>query len=147
VLPFSITTVPLRAVVHTASFIGERITVWDIRDNFGDTNLLVVNMAQGRDLASRLGGDHVVLMRGHGFAAAGRVLIEAVRIAVYLPKNARILMEAMRLGEVKGLSRGEIAARLAFNPNSPEMWRAWQYWAMRAGCADLLGERPESAGR
>lgn len=147
VLPFSITRTPLRAVVHTASFIGERISVWDIQDNFGDTNLLVVNMDQGRDLARCLGADNVVLMRGHGFAAAGRVLIEVVRIGVYLPRNARILMEAMRLGEVKGLSRGEIAARLGFNPNSPEMWRAWQYWAMRAGCAALLGELPDSPGR
>jgi HCOMODA/2-hydroxy-3-carboxy-muconic semialdehyde decarboxylase len=47
VLPFTISTTPLRPVVHMASFIGARIPVWDIRDSFGDTNLLVVNMAQG----------------------------------------------------------------------------------------------------
>ena len=56
VLPFTISATPLRPVVHMASFIGARIPVWDIRDNFGDTNLLVVNMAQGRDLARGLGG-------------------------------------------------------------------------------------------
>ena len=138
VLPFTITTAPLRPVVHTASFIGARVPTWDIRDKFGDTNLLVVNMAQGRDLAKCLGGDRVALMRGHGFAGAGRSLAEAVRIAVYLPRNARVLLEALRLGEVKGLSRGEIEAHAAFKPDEPSMWRAWEYWARRAGCGDLL---------
>lgn len=147
VLPFSITTTPLRPVVHSASFIGARIPVWDIRDNFGDTNLLVANMAQGRDLARCLGEERVVLMRGHGFAAAGRALAEVVRIAVYLPRNARVLMNALRLGEVKGLSRGEIEARSAFKPDAPEMWRAWEYWAVRAGCRDLLADRSVNAAK
>src|SRR6266704_1529229 len=97
VLPFTISTTPLRPVVHMASFIGARIPVWDIRDSFGDTNLLVVNMAQGRDLARGLGAERVVLMRGHGFAAAARSLPEAIRMSVYLPLNARVLTEAMRL--------------------------------------------------
>lgn len=97
-----------------------------------------MNMTQGRDLARCLGSDRVALMRGHGFAAAGRTLAEVVRIAVYLPCNARVLMEAMRLGEVKGLSYGEIEAHSALTPDSPAMWRAWEYWAVRAGCRDLL---------
>ena len=147
VLPFSITTMPLRPVVHTASVIGARVPVWDIRDNFGDTNLLVVNMAQGRDLARCLGSDRVVLMRGHGFAAAGRSLVEAVRISVYMPRNARVLLEAMRLGEVKGLSRGEIEAHAGMDPASPAMWRAWEYWAVRAGCGDLMADRPIHAAK
>ena len=137
VLPFTITTTPLRPVVHTASVIGARIPVWDIRDNFGDTNLLVMNTAQGRDLARCLGAERVALMRGHGFAAAGRSLLEVVRISVYLPRNARVLLEAMRLGEVNGLSRGEIEAH-SFKPDEPSMWRAWEYWAVRAGCRNLL---------
>ena len=138
VLPFTITSTPLRPVVHTASFIGHRVPVWDIRDGFGDTNLLVVNMAQGRDLAKCLGSDRVTLMRGHGFAAAGRSLQEVIRISVYLPRNARILLDALRLGEVKGLSPGEIDAHASFTPDNPSMWRAWEYWARRAGCGDLL---------
>lgn len=138
VLPFTITTTPLRPVVHMASFMGHRVPVWDIRDRFGDTNLLVVNMEQGRDLAKCLGGDRVALMRGHGFAAAGRSLQEAIRISVYLPRNARILLDALRLGDVKGLSPGEIDAHTSFKPDDPSMWRAWEYWARRAGCGDLL---------
>src|SRR5499433_657348 len=60
----------LRPVIHSGSFIGAEVPVWDIADNFGDTNLLVTNMAQANDLAKCLGGHSVALMRGHGFAAA-----------------------------------------------------------------------------
>jgi len=141
VLPFTVSTVPLRPVVHMASFIGARLPVWDIRDRFGDTNLLVVNMAQGRDLAGSLGAERVVLMRGHGFTAAARSLQEVIRMAVYLPLNARVLAEALRLGEVKYLSRGEIEAHASMKPDDPSMYRAWEYWAVRAGCGDLLSGR------
>jgi len=141
VLPFGITSTPLRPVIHSGSFMGAEVPVWDIRDRFGDTNLLVTNMPQGRDLAARLAGNNVALMRGHGFVAAARSLIEVVRMSVYVPRNARVQMAAMRLGEVKALSRGEIDARNAgYKPHSPETWRAWEYWATRAGCRELLGK-------
>jgi HCOMODA/2-hydroxy-3-carboxy-muconic semialdehyde decarboxylase len=142
VLPFGITDAPLRPVIHSGSFMGAEVPVWDIRDKFGDTNLLVTNMPQGRDLAVRLGGSNVALMRGHGFVAAARSLIEVVRMSVYVPRNARVQMAAMRLGAVKPLSRGEIDARNAgYKPHSPETWRAWEYWATRAGCRELLEKR------
>lgn len=139
VLPFSITRTPLCCVAHVASDIGAHVPVWDIADKFGDaTNLLVVNMAQGRDMAKCLGDNTVVLMRGHGFSAAADSLFKVVRLCVYLPRNARILLEAMRLGEFKALSANEIKTRTGFDPNSPEMRRAWDYWAKRAGCEHLL---------
>ena len=141
VLPFTISTTPLRPVVHMASFVGPRLPIWDIHDRFGDTNLLVVNMTQGRDLARSLGAERVVLMRGHGFTAAARSLQEVIRMAVYLPLNARVLAEALRLGEVKYLSRGEIEAHASMKPDDPSMYRAWEYWAVRAGCGDLLSGR------
>src|SRR3989475_5147216 len=95
VLPFTISATPLRPVVHMASFIGARIPVWDIRDNFGDTNLLVVNITQGRDLAGGLGGRGGALVAGRRFVGAGRSLPEAIRIAAYLPPHARGLSEAV----------------------------------------------------
>ena len=116
----------LRPVIHSGSFIGREVPVWDIADNFGDTNLLVTNIEQGRDLAKCLGGDNVALMRGHGFASAGRSLIEVVRMSVYLPRNARTLMRAKQLGgEIRYLSHGEIDARnRGYSPYSTETWRA-----------------------
>jgi ribulose-5-phosphate 4-epimerase/fuculose-1-phosphate aldolase len=140
-LPFSIAEgTKLRPVIHSGSFIGAEVPVWDIADKFGDTNLLVTNMAQANDLAKCLGTNSVSLMRGHGFAAAARSLIEVVRLSVYLPRNARALMRAMQLGgEIKFLSQGEIAARnRGYSPYSVETWRTWEYWANKAGCGHLL---------
>ena len=140
VLPFSITATPLRPVIHSGAFIGAQVPVWDIAEKFGGrTNLLVTDMAQGRDLAARLGPHNVALMRGHGFAAAARSLIDVVRMSVYLPRNARVLLNSLKLGAVKPLSQGEIEARTSgYKPDSPETQRAWQYWATRAGCGELL---------
>jgi ribulose-5-phosphate 4-epimerase/fuculose-1-phosphate aldolase len=143
-LPFGITDFPLRPVIHSGSFIGSHVPVWDIADNFGDTNLLVSNTAQGRDLARCLGNNNVVLMRGHGFAAGARSIIDVVRLSVYLPRNARVQLAAMQMGKFKPLSDGEIAKRNAgYNPYSAQSWRAWQYWATRAGCSHMLGKRPD----
>ena len=144
-LPFGIAQgTKLRPVIHSGSFIGTEVPVWDIADNFGDTNLLVANMEHGRDLAKSLGGNDVALMRGHGFASAGRTLIEVVRMSVYLPRNARTLMRAMQLGgTIKYLSQGEIDARnRGYSPYSTETWRAWEYWATKAGCGHML-TRPD----
>jgi len=140
-LPFGLIKTPLEPVIHSGSFIGGKVPVWDIRKKFGDTNLLVTNMAQGRDLAKCLGKGNVALMRGHGFASAARSIIEVVRLSVYLPRNARVQMAAMQVGKPVKLSTGEIAARAAgYRAYSPETWRAWEYWATRAGCGDMIGE-------
>jgi ribulose-5-phosphate 4-epimerase/fuculose-1-phosphate aldolase len=144
-LPFGVAqATPLKPVIHSGSFIGAHVPVWDIADKFGDTDLLVRNMDHGRDLARCLGNNNVALMRGHGFASAGRSLIEVVRLSVYLPRNARALMRAQQLGgEIKYLSEGEIAARASgYKPYAPETWRAWEYWANKAGCGHML-TRPD----
>jgi HCOMODA/2-hydroxy-3-carboxy-muconic semialdehyde decarboxylase len=139
VLPFSISKTPMCCVAHVASDMGSHVPVWDIADKFGDeTNLLVINMDQGRDMARKLGSNSVVLMRGHGFSAAADGLLKLVRMSVYLPRNARVLLAAMRMGEFKAMSEGEIRTRNNFRAGSPEMQRGWEYWARRAGCSDLL---------
>ncbi len=144
ILPFGIASAtPLRPVIHSGSFLGAHVPIWDIARHFGDTNLLVANGEQGRDLAKCLGPWNVVLMRGHGFAAAARSLIEVVRMAVYLPRNARALWRAKQLGgEISYLSQGEIEARnRGYGPDTPETWRAWEYWAIKAGVGKLLKQR------
>ncbi|TWF75119.1 ribulose-5-phosphate 4-epimerase/fuculose-1-phosphate aldolase [Pseudonocardia hierapolitana] len=140
VLPYTITDVPLRAVVHDASDIGSEIPLWDIREEFGDgTDMLVRTAEMGESLARRLGAHSVVLMRGHGFAAAGRSLVMTVRMCVYLGRNAQVQTIAAAMGgEVVALTDAEIGARRAYDPESPAMRRGWNAWAERAGCADLL---------
>lgn len=139
-LPFSISkTTRLRPVIHAVGDIGENIPVWDIADKFGDdTTLLVTNMDHGRDLAGCLDCNRMALMRGHGFVCVGRTINDLVRLAVYIPRNARTQFAAMQMGEYKALSRGEIEARLALDPEAPAMKRGWEYWATEAGCAHLL---------
>lgn len=140
VLPFSISkTTKLRAVIHTIGEIGDGVPTWDIRDKFGDgTTLLVTNMAQGRDLATCLDCNRMALMRGHGFVAVGRTINDLVRMAVYIPRNARVQMNAMRMGDYVALSPGEIAARQALDPEAPAMKRGWEFWAKEAGVGHLL---------
>ena len=147
-LPFGIAAATeLKPVIHSGSFIGASVPVWDIAEKFGDTNVLVTNMAQARDLGKCLGANNVALMRGHGFASAARSLIEVVRMSVYLPRNARALMRAKQLGgPIKYLSQGEIDARnRGYSPYSTETWRAWEYWATKAGCSHMLS-KPDAHG-
>jgi HCOMODA/2-hydroxy-3-carboxy-muconic semialdehyde decarboxylase len=129
VLPFTISDRPLGAVMPPAAKIGSRVPVWDIDAHFGDgTDMLVRNHEFGTDLAKTLADGSAVLMRGHGFAVAGSSLAEAVQIAVFLPRNAKILWQALQMGAVKCLSEAEVAV-LRKGRGSP---RAWEYWAQRA---------------
>jgi ribulose-5-phosphate 4-epimerase/fuculose-1-phosphate aldolase len=139
VLPFTISSVPLKPVIHTASHCGGTIPVWDSQDKFGDTGLLVSDIDQGRDLARVLGDNKVALMRGHGFTAVGRSLGEVLKISIYLPQNAQVYMDAIKLGgTVKFVTPGEIAIRDSFGPGGRELKRAMDYWARRAGCSHYL---------
>ena len=134
VIPFSISkTTKLRPVFHTAASIGTEIPVWDIREKFGDTNLLVTTMPQGQDLAKTLGQGWVALMRSHGCAVAGTSIYDAVHTSFYLKINAGLQSEALKFGEVTYLSPGEIErmSRLQHGPTS----RAWEYWKRRCGDA------------
>jgi ribulose-5-phosphate 4-epimerase/fuculose-1-phosphate aldolase len=134
-IPFTVAQgVKLRPLLHTAAGIGADIPVWDIRDGFGDTNMLVTTLAQGDDLAERLGANRVVLMRGHGSAVAGISIRDAVHTSVYLRVNAQLQTEAMRMGgDIVYLSDGEIA-EMQKSARSGHT-RAWEYWARRAGIA------------
>ena len=133
VVPFSVTNTPLRPMFHLAAIIGTELPVWDIRDNFQDTSLLVTTMDQGRDLACCLGGRRVSLMRGHGCVVAGKSIREVVMASVYLQVNAGLLLQSLPLGEVKYLSPGEIELMSASQMRPTSQDRAWEYWANRAG--------------
>jgi ribulose-5-phosphate 4-epimerase/fuculose-1-phosphate aldolase len=132
VIPYTITPVKLRPVAHVGAAIGAEVPVWDIRDNFGDTNLLVVNMEQGRDLANTLGDNQVVLMRGHGCAVSGRSIHESVMVSIYLQVNAKLQASAMNMGEPIYLSPGEITQCHEIFMSDFSVTRAWEYFRSRA---------------
>lgn len=137
-IPFGITETPLRPVFHNAARIGTEVPVWDIADRFGDTSMLVTNMEQGRDLAAKLGGNRLVLMRGHGVSVAMPTLQYAVTTSIYAQKNARIQAQAMAMGSVRYLSPGELAfATDQAGSGTVGGNRTWEYYSRRAG-ADRL---------
>lgn len=138
-IPFTVTGVKLRPMFHTAARLGANIPVWDIRTKFGDSNLLVVNMDQARDLAQTLGDNRVALMRGHGNVVAMPHVQAAVTTAIQAQRNARLQMAAMQMGEITYLSDGEIAIAGDVSDKARTVGhdRAWEYYVRRAGCEDV----------
>jgi HCOMODA/2-hydroxy-3-carboxy-muconic semialdehyde decarboxylase len=132
-IPFGVTGTRLRPLMHMCAGIGTRIPIWDSRHQFGDSNLLVVNMDMGRDLAAVLGGRPVTLMRGHGCVVAGGSLREVVFNSVYLEVNADLQLKSQSLGgDIIFLSDGEVEAIIA-KRKSFTFERAWERWCLRAG--------------
>jgi HCOMODA/2-hydroxy-3-carboxy-muconic semialdehyde decarboxylase len=130
VIPFSVTAVPLRPIYHMGSVIGHDIPVWDIARLFGETDLLVRDATQADSLAAALGSRTVVLMRGHGCVVTAADLHAAVFAAIYLERNATLLAAALRLGEVRSLSKAE-TQRAAEMLRGHAGERAWEYWVRR----------------
>ncbi len=136
ILPFSISkSVRLRPVIHTASVLGGEVPVWDIADEFGsDTNLLVINMEQGRSLARVVGQGRLALMRGHGSVVVAADIPGVVAACMAMDKNARVQFQALQLGEFIPLSAGELRRRpVAASGQPPLPDRAWEALTRRAG--------------
>lgn len=131
VVPFGASTVRLKPIYHMAGFLGGGAPVFDIRERFGDTDMLVRNAEQGRALAELLGGATVALMRGHGFVAVGPAVPNAVYCAIYTEMNARLQREAITLGgPVTYLTLVE--ARLIDAVQRTTIDRPWELWKKRA---------------
>ncbi len=130
-VPFSISTQPLRAVWHMAGFLGSRVPVFEIRDAAGDaSDLLVRSRELGAALAAALGASAAALMRGHGSVAVGESVPQAVWRAVFAELNARAQAAAAGLGEYIPLTDAEAAA--AAESNAGQIRRAWEIWRAEA---------------
>jgi HCOMODA/2-hydroxy-3-carboxy-muconic semialdehyde decarboxylase len=137
VIPFGVTGTKLRPLLHMCASCGHEVPIWDCRDNFGDTTLLVSNMDMGRDLARHLGSRPTTLMRGHGATVVGRSVRHAVFVSVYLEVGAKLQMQSMAMtnvtkSEIKFLSEGEVD-QITARVNDYTLNRAWENWARRAG--------------
>ena len=108
-------------------------------------------MDQAKDLASAFGrNDRVVLLRGHGFVAAGRSASQLIRMCKALLDNAAVQLEASRLGPLKEMTADEIDARrrtIGIDDEHPSMMRGFEYEAIEAGVEELLKERAELKAR
>lgn len=129
VIPFGLVGVPMQAMFHSAAFIAAGVPVFDIRDRFGATDMLVGNGAKGVALAEVMGDRDIVLMRGHGAVACGPTLQASVFRSVYTEVNARIQHWTLALGGGAPMAAldGE-EGRLADAINQTAGRRAWDLW-------------------
>jgi ribulose-5-phosphate 4-epimerase/fuculose-1-phosphate aldolase len=132
VIPFSVLpSVPLQPMWHMSGFIPQKTPVFEIRDYAGDaSDLLIRTNSLGQNLATVLGAENLVLMRGHGATLVGESLAEAVFRAVYTQKNAELQLRLIDRSDVVYLTPGEAAATTA--SNRTQFARAWNLWKQEA---------------
>lgn len=114
VMPFCIAGLPIVAVFQLGAAAGEKVPFWNQRDEFGDTNLLVVKPEEGRSLARALGQQHAVLMR-------------LVSRSIFMCHNADYQLRAHLLGKAPTLTAGEIRLAGALNAMPNVTNRTWEY--------------------
>jgi ribulose-5-phosphate 4-epimerase/fuculose-1-phosphate aldolase len=141
VLPFCITGMELKPVFHLGAVLGTAAPFWDSRDDFGDTNMLVIKPEEGRSLAKALGNHWMVLMRRHGATLAGTTVRELVFRTIYSHTNAEIQLRSMLIGKIGALSRGEAELTGPYQLRPRPMARAWEYWTTRL---EKRGEMPRA---
>ena len=131
IMPFAISGVPLVPVFHLGASMGASAPVWDSRDEFGDTNLLVVKPEEGASLARALGDASIVVMRRHGATVVGGSLRELVFRTIYSAKNAEHQLQAHMLGNVSPLTAGEAQMAFEIHRAPGPLARAYEYWVRR----------------
>lgn len=132
VIPFGISSVPIRPVYHMAAFIGEGLPIYDIRDASGITNMLVNDAQRGGALAAELGDRPAVLMRGHGVAVTGPSIPFAVGRSIYLEVNAAIQLQAIGLGGTVAYLDPAEAERVLASGENRSYDRPWELWRREA---------------
>jgi HCOMODA/2-hydroxy-3-carboxy-muconic semialdehyde decarboxylase len=137
VVPFGLVRLRLQAMFHNAAFLADGVPVFDIRDRFGATDLLVSDGPKGQALAQTLGLRQVALMRAHGSVAVGPSLEVAVFRAVYTEVNARIQhwAHALAAGEPLAALDADEGER-ADVVNQGAGMRAWDLWRAPARAAN-----------
>ena len=145
VLPFCMTGVPLVPLFHLGATMGETVPFWDQRDEFGDSNLLVIKPEEGASLARALGSNWTVLMRRHGATVAGTTLQEVVFRSINGCLNAECQLRAMAIGTLGPLNANEARDAGAYNLQQRPMARAWEYWTLRLGERGTFPTRRKAA--
>jgi HCOMODA/2-hydroxy-3-carboxy-muconic semialdehyde decarboxylase len=130
VIPFGLAATPMRATYHNAAFLAAGVPVFDIRNKFGATDMLVRSPEKGAALADVLADKSVALLRAHGFVAVGPSLQVAVFRAVFTEVSARVQLQATLLGgPIAALDEEE--GRKADAVNLASVGRSWELWKRR----------------
>jgi ribulose-5-phosphate 4-epimerase/fuculose-1-phosphate aldolase len=143
VVPFSVTGVPMRALFHMASFVGDGLPVFEIRDFRKGTDLLIKDGFLGNSLAKVLGDKPATLMRGHGATVVGENIMRSVGRSVYLELSARMQMQAIFLAGAGGKITWFDADEVRASNSVQDYKRAWPMWREKA-LAQAKAERGQS---
>jgi ribulose-5-phosphate 4-epimerase/fuculose-1-phosphate aldolase len=130
VIAFGLTGVPMRAMYHNAAFLAAGVPVFDIREKFGTTDIVISSAAKGAALAEALADKAVALLRAHGMVAVGPSLPVAVFRAIFTVTSASIQHQALALGgAIAALDEEE--GRIADIVNVQTVGRSWDVWKQR----------------
>lgn len=130
VVPFSLVETPMRAMYHNAAFLAEGVPVFDIRERFGATDMVISDRDRGAALAEVLADKSVALLRAHGLVIVGPTIQAAVARSIYTELSARMQLQATMLGgPIAALDEEE--GRLADAVNLKTVGRTWELWKKR----------------
>jgi len=130
VIPFGLVNTPMRATYHNAAFLAAGVPVFDIRDRFGATDIVISSAERGAALADALGDKAVLLLRAHGFVAVAPDLPSAVFRAIFTEVSARVQLQAAALGGPMAVLDEE-EGRKADAINLATVGRSWELWKKR----------------
>jgi ribulose-5-phosphate 4-epimerase/fuculose-1-phosphate aldolase len=129
IIPFGVTEVVFKPASHMASFLGAGAPIFEIRETGGPaTDMLITDNKLGAALARTLADCPVTLMRGHGNTVVGDSLPEAVFRAVYTEVNARIVAQALVIGQGRVNFLNTAEAERITAANKTQIGRAWAVW-------------------
>jgi len=129
-IAFGLSNVPMRAMYHNAAFLAAGVPVFDIREKFGTTDIVVSSSDKGAALAAVLADKPVALLRAHGMVAVGPSLPVAVFRAIFTVTSANIQHQVLALGgPVAALDAEE--GRIADLVNVQTVGRSWDLWKKR----------------
>jgi len=131
IIPFSVSSTPLRPVFHLGAFLFPDVPVFEIRDSAGMSNMLVSNTQLGKALANTLGDRSVALMRGHGSVVVAATIPMAVFRAHYSNVNAQLQSQALALGGSVSYLLGEESQK-TLGVIDQIHGRAWDLWKRAA---------------
>jgi HCOMODA/2-hydroxy-3-carboxy-muconic semialdehyde decarboxylase len=129
-IAFGLSNVPMRAMYHNAAFLAAGVPVFDIRDKFGATDIVISSADKGAALASVLADKSAALLRAHGMVVVAPSLPVVVFRAIFTVTSANIQHQVLALGgPVAALDEEE--GRLADVVNVQTVGRSWDLWKKR----------------
>jgi HCOMODA/2-hydroxy-3-carboxy-muconic semialdehyde decarboxylase len=123
VIPFSITSIPLRPVIVQAGFLPLEVPNFEVRDVRGTSRgMQITDHIRGAALARTLGDSPVALLRGHGNVVVGSSVKQATVFAAYTDINARMQAQGLQLDRnIVVMDEPEL-----FGPSEFDINRPWE---------------------